>query len=157
VRMYAVSSESHQLHIPVMPPELFPLRLLLQHRLGRHSRKPTHYLDILLLAHLLIALTDLSKYFEVIDIERGSVRVEELRFLVEWIGERMRCANRYSDVVANMRIVIRSVGCVEAYHALCYEEGLIVHLVPMSWRTGRVWWECEFGRTYAVVWNDQFL
>lgn len=140
-----------------MLPGLFPLCLFLQHRLRRHSRKPTHHLNVLLFAHPLIAVADLSQYLKVIDVERRSVCVEELRFLVEWVGERMRCANRYSDVVANMRIVIRTIRGVKAYHALCHKEGLVVHFVPMGWRTDCVWWQCEFSRTYAVVLNDQYL
>ena len=69
----------------------------------------------------------------------------------------MWCANRCGNVVADMRIMVSTVRSVEAYHALCYEEGLVVHFVPMGWRTGCVWWECEFGRTYAIVLNDQYL
>jgi hypothetical protein len=94
-----------------LPPHL--LLSLLQHLLRRHRSKPGHNLQILLLAHLLIALADLRQYLEVVDVEGGCESVEELCLFVRRVGEGVWCADGYSNVVANVGIVLGAVGGVE--------------------------------------------
>jgi hypothetical protein len=124
---------------------------LSQHLLCRHRRKSRHNLQILLLAHLLIAPAHLRQDLEVINIERRRERVEELRFLVRGVGECVRCANGDCDVVANVSIVVGVIGRMETDNALCDEESLIMHLMPVCGWTSGLRGKGEFGGADAVI------
>jgi hypothetical protein len=118
---------------------------LFEHLLRRHRSKPAHNLQILLLAHLLVALAYLGKDLEVVDVEGGCEGVEELRLFICCIREGVWCADRHCNVVADVCVMLGAVGGVEAYHALRHEESFVVHLVPVGWWAGGVWGQCELG------------
>lgn len=75
--------------LPLLP---IPSRLdlILRHRQRRIIR---HGHQILLLGHLAPFLNHAAQQLEVVDVEGGRVRVEELGLLVERIGEGVRRAD----------------------------------------------------------------
>jgi hypothetical protein len=119
------------------------LLLLFKHLFRRHRSKPAHHLQIFLLAHLLIALTYFRQDLKVVDVERGCEGVEKLCFFVRRVREGVWRADGYCYVVADVRVVVGTVRGMEAHHALGYEEGLVVHLVPVRWGTGGIWRESK--------------
>jgi hypothetical protein len=64
----------------------------------------------------------------------------------------MRRTDWHNDVVPELCVDVRVVGCVVAYGAGGGEEGLVVHFVPVGGWAGGVWGEGEFGYAEAVVW-----
>jgi hypothetical protein len=50
-----------------------------------------------------------------------------------------------------MSIVVCTIWGMKSHDALRYEEGLVVHLVPVCWRASGIGWKREFGGAYAVV------
>lgn len=143
------SSPVPSTNLPTAHPSFLPL---LQHLLRRDSRKPRHDLEILLLAHLLVAAADLRQDLEIVNVEGRRERVEELCLRVRRVRERVRRPDRHRHVVADVGVVVSAVRSVESHHALRHEEGLVVHFVPVCWGAGGVGRECEFCRAYAVVW-----
>lgn len=146
---------SSRLRIPhTLVPDASLLRHLLQHWLGRHGSKPRHDFQILLFAHFLVALAHIREYLEVIDVECWRVCVEELCFDIERVRKGMWRANGHCYVVTNGGVNVRIVWRVEAYCSLRYQEGFVVHFVPVCWRSGSPGWNCEFGAADAVVWRS---
>jgi hypothetical protein len=137
----------------VFSSSLFLLRLshVLQHLPRRQSSKSTHNLYILLLNHLVIILTNFCQNPEIINIKRRRKRIEKFRFLLKRIAECMRGTDWDCHVVSSFGIYDGVVGGVEADCALGYEEGLVVHFVPVRGRARGTGWNGEFGAAYAVV------
>ena len=112
-----------------------------------HLRLP-HHLHI----HLRPFLRPLHHQLEIINIESRRKRIEELRFLIKWIREGVRSANADGNVVAGFGVDGFVVFDVEANGALGYEEGLVVHFMPVGWGAGGVRWDGEDGGRETVIW-----
>ena len=66
----------------------------------------------------------------------------------------MRRPDRHNHVVSSLRIYILGIfiaGGREADCAFGDEEGLVVHFVPVGWRTGHAGGDDEFGGAEAVL------
>jgi hypothetical protein len=104
---------------------LTPLLLLIPSRLDlilRHGQRRIirHGHQILLLGHLSALLDHAAQQLEVVDVERGRVRVEELGFLVKRVRECVRGADGHGDEVAEFGVDVGFAGDVVADRALCY-------------------------------------
>ena len=122
------------------------------------SSKHRHRLKRHLSRQRLIRLGQLRQQLEVVDIERRRGSEENPGLLIGRIAERMRRSNRHYHVVArfsvdDLFVVAWSVRIrdVEADHSLGDVEGLVVHFVPMGWRTWCSRWEGELCYADAVV------
>lgn len=93
----------------------------------------------------------LTQHLEIINIKRRRIRIKELGLLIIRIRERMRTPRGHSHVITQVSNDGVPVETVELHLALCDEESLIVHLVPVGWGPGCTWGEGEFCRADAVV------
>jgi len=113
------------------PPSLrhLPRNLHFKSSKLRHNRS-------LLLLHPLATLHSIRQHPQIIYIIRRRKRIKELRFLLKRITERMNRLRRDDDVVAGFGVDDAFVGC-EADPSFRYEEGLVVHAVPVQdWAGG---------------------
>jgi hypothetical protein len=139
---------------PAPPTSFVPPRLLVNKR----SSIERHSLYVGLGRHRLARIAHLAQQLEVVDVKCRRRSEEQLRLLIRRVGEGVRRPDRHRHVIADVCVddffvfarVVR-VRDVEADGALCDVEGLVVHFVPVRWRTGRFGWERELDGSEAVV------
>jgi hypothetical protein len=128
-----------------------PFTHLVQHRFRRYSRIPCHDLQVLLLAHLLVARTELCQYLEIVNVEGGREGIEKFRFNFKRIRECMRSPDRHCNIVSNARVYSLAIWNMEADRALRNKECFVVHFVPVGRGPGRAGWEREFSTANTGV------
>jgi hypothetical protein len=143
--MYGTPHSSESL----IPPRLF---------VNKGSGIKRHSLHVGLGRHRLSRIPHLAQHLEVVDVERRRRSEEQLRLLIRGVGEGVRRPDRHRHVIAGVRVDdflvfarVLWVRDVEADSALCDVEGLVVHFVPVRWRTGRFGWERQLDGSEAVV------
>lgn len=110
-----------------------------------------HRRDVLLRRHPLPVLHHARQHPEIVDVVRRRVRVGEPRLLVERVRERVGRPRGHDDPLADSAVDVGLAGDVEAQDALRGGEALVVHLVPVHRRAGRLRGNDEFGYADAVV------
>ena len=136
--------------------------------------KVCHSLCIDLLVKRLPRLRHLAKQLEVVDIVSGREGVEELALVAEGVGEGMRRAHGYSNIIAYVAVDDAFIFDVKAQPARKDQEGLVMlqntiylskltnwiqaeircpayHFVPMHWRSVCVGRDGELGGAKSVV------
>ena len=140
--------------LPAPPTSLIPPWLLVNKR----SSVKRHSLHVGLGRHRLARIAHLAQQLEVVDVKCRCRSEEQLRLLIRRVGEGMRRPDGHRHIITDVCVddffvfarVVR-VRDVEADGALCDVEGLVVHFVPVRWRTGRFGWERELDGSEAVV------
>ena len=96
-----------------------------------HEITYRHRLSIRVRVHWHPLLRHFGQQLEVVDVVCWCVGIEELGFLVEWVGEGVWGASRDGHVVALGGVDDLAVEKVESEFALGHKEGLV-----MLWRSG---------------------
>lgn len=106
----------------------------------------------------LIRLAQLAQQLEIVDVERGRGGEEDPRFLIAGIAESMRCTNWHNHIVARLGVddllIFTSsvwVWNMEADYTLRDVESLVVHFVPVRWRSWCPRRQGEFCYSQAIV------
>lgn len=133
---------------------LLLLGVFLRHRKSCVVR---HRIQMLLRRDWLPLLHVCSQQLEVVDVIRRSVCVEELGLLVSRVAECMRRPNGNRDIVALFRIdgVLGAIGLRDmvSNSAFGRQKRLVVHLVPMGWRSFQPGRESELSGTDTIVYK----
>ena len=69
---------------------------------------------------------------------RRRIRIEELSLFIKGIRESVGAPSRDGDVVAGACVYDLPTQEVEAHASLGYQEGFIVHFMPVGWWSGIV-------------------